>query len=363
MQKSNWLEKEETKLLIAFLILFPVLFIIFQKPLNDFWHHIYTTRAWLAGETKLYDSEYFGFVYSPWLVLLYIPFALLPDYVAKGLFTIISMWILIWSIWMHVKASPWWVTALAVTNIYTVIHLIQGQVDILVLGFLSLAWLAIQQKKPYLFGLALVGATTKITNVALPLLIMLLSLRKWPREDLGKASLIPLFTLLISPLIAGLDWPLRYWRVLQIFSQHLTEYEVITAFGGNVYQVSLWSQLNQLGKFSLIILTAIVFYLIYRMLREGIDFLTIGMALALNLVLSPYTVLHHYIYLEPATGKILAEYRTYGLLIFSVTVLDLILSWFEINYPFYGIAVLSILIFIKIKELHVSPVRTDAMLG
>jgi len=79
MQKRNFLDQH--KLLIAFLILLPLVFVAVSRTM--------------------------------------VPFALLPDQLGQVIYETLSIAVLIWGVRILAKSKRWWPLALAVTNLYT----------------------------------------------------------------------------------------------------------------------------------------------------------------------------------------------------------------------------------------------------
>jgi len=174
-------------------------------------------------------------------------------------------------------------------NPYMASVLLLGQWDALVLAGVGLGWYAAEQRKPWLLGAALVLAATKPTNVWLPLLLLLVWLvRRWPWRQVARAFVLPLLALVGSFLAAGWDWPLRYVAYLRS----------TPPLGFNV---SLWQTDYALVQ-AFVAVVALLWLL--WLLRGGIAAPHMSLALAGNLLLSPFVVPYHLVMVGPALAEV-----------------------------------------------------------
>ena len=341
-------EKENPRLWLVFLILLPWVLNSLRQPGSDFAVFTTTVHDWAAGRTQLYDAAHVYYNYLPWSLLIYLPFSYLPRLVGELIFNTLSLGLLIWSTWSLVKPVKWWVLAVSLTTIYTGLHLLLAQWDILVLAALTLGWLAVQHRKPWLLGLALVVMTTKYINIILPMLLLLYMVRRWSLKELLKVAAMPVAILPISFLIAGVDWPVRYWRLMHTTLSFYDHFEALTLFSTTTYKTSYWRYLPPLGPAILIILAGISLYIFYRFLLRRITIEALILALSLNMVVTPYLAIYHIVYLAPVQAYLLKEHRILGILLFAVSVVDLVFMWLRIGVILYSITTLILLLGVNI---------------
>jgi hypothetical protein len=84
------------------------------------------------------------------------------------------------------------------------------------------------------------------------------------------------------------------------------------------------------------------------------------LAMALNLVVSPYITFHHLIYLAPLQAQLLKKYQVWGLVLFGVAIIDLLLMWLGVGLIIYPLAALLILLIITIGSLRRSEATASA---
>ena len=344
--------KDNSRLWLVFLILLPLLLNTIRTPSNDFGTISALVRDWLAGKIQLYSAGSVYFNYTPWLLFIYIPLSLLPHPFGQLIFNTISVSLLIWSTWYLTKPISWLTLAISLTTIYTAMLIIQGQWDALVLASLTIGWIGVQRKNPWLLGFALVGITTKFTNVIIPTLVLLYGVRSWPIKKLLRVTIIPLITLGISFLIAGWDWPIRYSQLLKLTLTYFQQIQVTTLFSKTLYPISYRLILPPFGLVLVILLTVVTLYLLFRVIRQGVNLDTMNLALALNLVISPYITFHHVIYLAPLQASLIKKNRAWGLGLVGVAILDIILMWLGVGLIIYPIAAILILSIITIGGLR-----------
>lgn len=349
-------KKDETKgkgrLWLIFLILLPLLINTIRTPNNDFGTITTIVRDWLAGRVSLYEAGSAYFFYTPWVLFLYIPLSFLPHPAGQLIFNTLSYSLLVWSAWYLVKPIDWWKLAISLTTIYTVMLIFQGQWDAYVLAALTLGWIGIQRENPWLVGIALLGMTTKVTNVIIPLLLLLYALRHWSFKNLLRVALIPSIVVLISFFIAGLDWPLRYTRLLKVSAMYYTSIEVNTIFSTATYPTSYRLVFPPLGLIVTIILAVISVYLLVRVWKRGINLTTLNLSLALNLIITPYLTFHHIIYLVPLQAQLLKQNRIFGFVLYATAFIDLLFLWLGIGLIVYPIIALLISQIVTFKSLH-----------
>jgi Glycosyltransferase family 87 len=353
--------KEDPRLWLVFLILLPWVLNSIRQSNTDFRMFVDTVHDWVSGETILYDEFHVYFNYLPWALVIYLPFSFLPDTYGLLIFNTLSLGLLIWSTWCLVKPVRWWVLAISLTTFYTGMHMMLGQWDILVLTALTLGWLGVQRKKPWLVGIALIGMTTKYTNIIIPMILLLYAIRHWPFKALIRVAILPMAIIPISFLIAGWDWPLRYSRLMRSTLAIYDHYEVITIFSKTVYQTSYWRYVPPVGMLFVVGLTIIGICLIIRLTRRKLDLDAILLAIPLNLVCTPYLAPQHIIYLAPVQAQLLKNHRTLGVILYGASLVDLILMWFGIGVIIYPLIALITYMLYAISKLR-QPILIDQKL-
>jgi hypothetical protein len=307
---------------VVFLLLLPLVIAALSRPLSDYGWYVMTARGWIAGETRLYD----GFTpsyYTPWAYVPFIPLAVLPDRVGQFIFNALSLFATIWATAVLSKATKWSSLALAICNLYTAILILCGQWDGIVLLSIALGWVAVEKQKPWLLGLAILGMTTKPTNILLPLILLAIAVSKWRFADLVRAS-VPLgVAVLLSFLSLGLDWPLRYVQFLWYFGPPAS-YKLLV-LGGTVaeYGSSLRDYTGPywLPCFVLMALGVLV-WLIKLVRQYGVNRRTLYLSLVANLILSPYAMVYHFIYVSPAMAEIVERSRGWGAFLYGIGLLE-----------------------------------------
>lgn len=252
------------------------------------------TEKFLQGETQLYDSESRGFYNAPWMIVLFVPSAFFSP--TMGYIVLNSL------LWLLILAALWWLKHrllappalalwLAVLNLHIFSLFFLGQVDGLLLTGTVLGWLGIQQQRPWVLGLGFMILATKPLNVILVGLLFLVGIRHWKPVDIGKTLLPTVGAWVLSSLLIGLDWPLRY---LDNLSADPPDTLLI---------MTIWEAANSLNiPHWPIALAGIVAtgWFVRIAWREGVSGWTVSLAVALNLLFSNYAYSHHYVILIPA---------------------------------------------------------------
>lgn len=180
------------------------------------WYGIFypTVQGYLSGATRLYDDGVVTGVFKPpWVLLVLIPFAALGEVSGQIVLNLASLGILIWvarAFAPPVRFRPLWI-ALACGSLFTFELVSLGQVGAWVALGVWLLRLAFQRQSGWLWALGLTFVTIKPQVTPLVALAALIWLRWWPKRASTQA-LAGLGVLLgISFVVAGLEWPLRWW--------------------------------------------------------------------------------------------------------------------------------------------------------
>jgi hypothetical protein len=169
------------------------------------------TRAWLAGQTRLYDEVSGGIGHLPWSIWLTIPFAIWPPLFGLSLLRVFSLTAVILAVVVFTRYGYRQALSLAFAmfNLHTFDLLNRGQLDgYSVLGIV-LGWLAVNRRKPWLLAAALIAMMIKPT-VTLPVAAFFLWLawKRWPLREVIIAMLPPSCVVVLTFVVFGF-WPPR----------------------------------------------------------------------------------------------------------------------------------------------------------
>ncbi len=304
---------------------FPALFLlpfilasVLRGP-ADFAVYALAVRQVLGG-ARLY-TDAVTFYYAPWAVLAFAPFAALPPIVGQAAFNVVSILALVWAVTTLSGAQRWQAVALSTTTMFSAWLIMCSQVDALILAGVVLGYLAVERRRPWLFGLALVILGMKPTNVLLPALLLGLAVLRWPRRELVQIAVLPALALAVGMVLAGPDWPVRFVAYLQTHPNP-DPYGLISPWGLAVYRTSPWGNVGPvvLGTAGI---GALGFTVLQRHdLRESVL-----AVLALGLLASPYVMVYHVIYAAPAAARLAEADRRTGALLAGIALVDLAMFW------------------------------------
>ena len=324
--------------------LLPVVFVVMVR----FWpvgpDYFYTFRplaeAFFKGETRLFDASSPGYFNAPWAIFLIAPTLLLPLKYGQAVISMVSVVGLLLAIHVLVRFSgqpkSWAILAaivLAAANLYTFDLAIRGNVDGFLLLGLGLGWLGVSQRQPWLLGLGLWLLSIKPVNVVLPALVCLWATRRWSRQE-KLVYLAPLgLTVLVSLPVFGFDWPGRYLYFMSdnqplVYLQ--TSWWRAFAFFKLPAYLALWAALPVLAAFGRV-------FSRYAGIERQERLL--ALAIATNLVISPYTLGSHYTLLAPVFVLAAARHKALlGLWLLTLTpmvraVWGFEWAWIDIFYP------------------------------
>lgn len=260
-----------------------------------YYHYRPAVEDWLAGDTRLYDGEGAKFRLMPWAMVLLVPVTLLPLNIGQAALNVLLLGSLIAAIRVfqgHEKSFPLYAVALSLGNLHTFDLLIRGgKLDALILLGIALGWWAVHFRHPLLLSLGFLLIAVKPPNGLLAALLFLYAVRDWSISDQLKALSLPVLAFVISSLLIGFDWPMRY---------------VAFNVGAppNAYlSADIWRAASLLGlpTWPLGILTAVgVIAWAGLVWRVGLDEWSLSIALATNLVFTPYANDSHFVLLIPA---------------------------------------------------------------
>ena len=312
-----------------------LLFVAFARlwPVGADWYFTFypTARAWLAGETRLYDAASRGFYLMPWGMFILAPLALLPITWGQAILSIVTLGALLLAV-LAVSENPptLLVVILAMANLHTFDVLIRGNVDALPLLGLALGWLGLQKRKPFLLGAGLWLLAVKPVNVILPAIVLLWGMRRWTRQEIAWALWAPGLSLLLSFSIFGLDWPMRY--VMMVKADPPLVY----------LQTSLWCTIEAVGlpRWSayLAAIPACILAL-WQLWQRGATPAAFALAVTTNLLFTPYALGSHYVLLAIPFVILASQYRL-TVLTWFLTLTPLLrlrfgfdVAWIDAGYP------------------------------
>lgn len=220
---------------------------------------------------------------------------------------------------------------LALANLHTFDLLLRGNIDGMVALGVGLGWLGVVRKRPWLLGCGLWLLAVKPINILLALAVLIRAVWHWsPRDKLVSVSPLAVTVALSFPVF-GFDWPLRYVKAI---SENPP---------GIYLQTSLWRILDLFGfeqKLAWwLFLTVVIIFCLGVSAVKNINPITLALALAVNMVFSPYTLGSHYILLAPAFVA-LAQESNWFIAIWFLTLTPLVrlmggfeVAWLDILYP------------------------------
>lgn len=267
----------------------------------DFYHWYWPVpRAWLAGDTALYDEASRGFFSPPWTVWLLLPFVAFDMRWGMAALTLSSAIIIVvvayrWA--REVEARrPLLLAVLALTCPYSLTVLFAGTLDAWSLLGIYGSYQGLQQRRPWLLGAGLLLAAVRPQNVVLSLpLILLATLRSWPPRLLLRAAGFPAAVLAASGLLFGWDWPLRW----------VDNYRALPPGGypgaTSPYLVtSTYAATNLAGVPLLLVvagLLALAGFVAWRVWRRGLDASQLELGVAANAAIAPHILSQSYVVL------------------------------------------------------------------
>lgn len=266
------------------------------------WSYRPVTQYALHGGDP-YEATRFEFYNTPWMLLLLVPYALLPLRVGQAALTLTSIVILVGGtrLLREERRLPLLGLLLALANLHTFDLLIRGQIDAFPLLGVMLGWWAIRRQRAWWLGLALLLMSIKPVNLSLVGALYLVAIRDWPRRDWLRVLALPVTALLASGAIFGFDWPLRYLDHLR-------------ALPPNDYlSITIWDGAAKMGlpawPFVVLAVGAVSAWGMV-VWRAGLDRWTVSIALTTCLTFTTYANGNHYVLLVPVvTWVAMADWR------------------------------------------------------
>ena len=324
------------------------LFVYFW-PVGPDWYYTFrpVTLAFLQGETQLFDEASQGFYLAPWGVFLLAPLAMLSIELGQAILCVITLL----SLLLAVKVindgySPdILVICLAVMNLHTLAALLRGNMEGFLLLGLALGWWGLQERKPLALGAGLWLLSVKPVNVTLPALLLLWGIRKWGHKEKALVAMPLALTVLLSFVVFGLDWPLRYIESLRIAPPLV------------YLQTTVWRLLEVLKAPEWVRTVAVfpaataVGAALAAITLEKPSVHTFALAQAVNLAVTPYALGGHYVLLAASFVTlgvtVCAQNKKTMLAMWTLTLLPLARLWLGWNvapiaalYPMAMVALL-----------------------
>lgn len=279
----------------------------------DYFVYRTTAEKWLQGTTRLYDENGRNFFNMPWTLLLIIPLTFFPLKMGMAVLNLASLVALVGAARLFQKTkhlAPVYIVP-AIVTLYTILLLLNGQLDAFVLLGLAISWWAIGRHRPEWLSLGLTLLLIKPLNVALVILILVIAVRHWSVRDWLKAIALPVVLSLVAGFVIGFDWPLRYIENYFAFPP-ITEDKIVTLWR----VAALFNLSTILVAVSGIIAAAALIVVAWR---RGVDEWTLNAALAVTFIWTPYAWNYHYIMLIPAFLFVARVNRRVAWAIFSVS--------------------------------------------
>lgn len=296
-------------LLYTFIVILLTTALVHMPVTVDYKFYISNTRAFLNGDTRLYDATSNSFYYMPWSLLITIPLSFLTDHWGQAALCFLSAAGIFISLHLLVKQVSGWGIMLVAFNLYTINMIASSQWDGLCVGACGLAWWSAENRRLPVFGLMILLLTTKPTNTVITLTLLVIYVaRHWSIRDLIEAASFPVLGVAVSFLACGLDWPLRYMQYIQSTPPPQS------------YNLSIWSSLSFL-VFP-VLASLIVFFMILK--RDGIGADTLSLGMTINLIVSPYVLSYHFVGASPSLAWLAKHYPLYALVPWLLMVYQLV---------------------------------------
>lgn len=200
---------------ISFLVISGFGWVLYNLPMGSDWHLFFykVTMNYILGETRLYDTGGVGVHNPPWVLLVLMPFGLLPETTGLLAFRVLGILVFAWSAVSlgSYRGSSLMLVAPIVSSIAVWDTLVSGNIDFVALAGIVLAWNGVRKDSPYLLGLGVTVAFTKPQLAVIPFLVLLPEIRRWSCGLKFKMLTIPSLAVVSSFLLAGIDWP---WRLV-----------------------------------------------------------------------------------------------------------------------------------------------------
>ena len=283
--------------------------------------------------TEMYTAGSWGYYNAPWLMLVFLPLELLSRGDAVVVWNGTSLILLIISVylWRIHHPAPTIAVILALINPHTLDLFVRSQVEGLIVVAAVGGWLAVQQHRPIILGIAIAVIIVKPLNILLVLLTLLFAIKAWSWQEKLMVMTPTAFLGFASMPIFGIDYPLRYVR----FGSEQRPTDTIT--------ITLWKAAEQIGIPSLIFIAIAAFLLmlfLYFMWKHTHSVYSFALAITTMLVITTYANSNHYIMLIPVILLVAAFDLRLAVIAYIFTWTPLLriwygddASWIDILYP------------------------------
>lgn len=249
-------------------------------------------RAWLAGETRLYDEYSRQFFSPPWALWLLLPFSALDIRWGMAALTVTSLAIVATVSYAYAQElggnKPGVIAVLAVLCPYSLTTFFVGTLDAWALLGVYLCFFALRRRRPWVLGPGLLLAVVRPQDAVLTVPMLLLEARKWPLEDAVKAAILPAVVLGASFLGFGWDWPLRWW--LSYFALPPAPYLATSTYAATSF---IGIPLGVMVAVGLLLAG----WVARRVWKEGLTPGNLDLTVTANAVVSPYMLSQSYVVL------------------------------------------------------------------
>lgn len=223
-----------------------------------------------------------------------------------------------------------WLLAVCLFNLHTFDLFFRGQLDAIALLGVIFVSQGLARNNPTLLGWGWVAASMKPTSILILLLYSLLRVCGSP--PLRKAILFPLITGIVSFVIFGWDWPLRWYQTISAVPPQEAWLTTLWRAADYLHISSLWPTL-----LAVLILGITVWMLRdhwHDPTRRVIGFLTVT-----SVLITPYALSYHYSVLMVVFVPPLLVYNRWLLLpIFLLTLLPIVRVFYGVETAWIDIA-------------------------
>jgi hypothetical protein len=275
---------------------------------------------WLMGTADLYAPPLH--INPPWYAAILLPIVSLPLGMAQVLLTAASLSIIIFSI-TRFGPFPLAALAFALLNRNTLNLLGCGETDTFVLLGVTIGYIAARKRHTALLALAFVLMAIKPPNILLVGLLYLWETRDWKALAFGASV-----SLVFIPFL-GIDYPLR------MIGNYVTHPPAAYA------QTAIWRYTTDPFPVAVLGILALA-GLAHAIRRQGLNEWTLGLALATNLVFTPYALSAHYVLLTFPLVYIARRNLWMSAIIFLISWIPFF-SGQTAMYLFYPVSILAVL--------------------
>jgi hypothetical protein len=232
-------------------------------------------RDWLDG--GLIDADWSDWFYTPWVLIYFAPFALLPEPYARSAFLVFAVVVTLWTtrnIAYRRLAQVLILISFPLLGVYW-----EGALEPYSILGIGLCVLAVRERRPWIFSVGFPLLFAKPQETLLAGIFLIWSIRKWKSHELFKASIGPIMMMSAGLLLFDLSW---VSKVLHATGEH----------HGSWVNISVWWRF---GPFWLSSMTSLLVAALGVWLTTRIPFgeYSLALVVAFGLIASPYVATHH----------------------------------------------------------------------